>query len=184
MTVLICIAFALLKNISKSSKISMYTNNMTVLICTVFASLKNISKSFKISMNTKLSIYKSNVLGILLYGAESWKITTTIANKINVFQTRCIRRILHTFWLRTISNGELYDYKQTNTQPLFLVVKEKRWIGYVLRMQSDSIPRVAMTWTPPVRRERERERRTTAKEHTEQGWIRPGDKTDSSGELW
>ena len=81
-----------------------------------FASLKNIWKSSKISINTKLRIFKSNVLGVLLYGAESWKLTTTIISRIDVFQTRCLRRILRIFWPRTISNAELY--RRTNTRPL------------------------------------------------------------------
>ena len=140
-----------------------------------FASLKDIWKSSKIGINTKLRIFKSNVLGVLLYGAESWKLTTTIISRIDVFQTRCLRRILRIFWPRTISNAELY--RRTNTRPLSTEIKERRWkwIGHVLRMQPDSIPRVAMRWTPPGRRKRGRPRetwrRTTEREMNSQGWT-------------
>ena len=57
--------------------------------------------------STKIKIFKSNVLGVLLYGAESWKTIYAIINKLDVFQTRCLRRILHIFWPQTISNSEL-----------------------------------------------------------------------------
>lgn len=37
-----------------------------------YALLRNIWSLAKISINTKISIFKTNVLGVLLYGAESW----------------------------------------------------------------------------------------------------------------
>ena len=40
-----------------------------------FAALKNVWKSTKITTNTKIRIFKSIVLAVLLYGAESWKVT-------------------------------------------------------------------------------------------------------------
>ena len=50
-----------------------------------FASLKNIWKCRNISTNTKIRLFKSNVLSVLLYGSESWKTTKTIENKLEVF---------------------------------------------------------------------------------------------------
>ena len=78
-----------------------------------FAVLRNTWRSSWIGTKIKLKIFKSNVLGVLLYGAESWKVSQSIRHKIDVFQTRCLRRILKTFWPRTISNEELY--RRTNT---------------------------------------------------------------------
>ena len=60
------------------------------LIRGTFASLRNIWKSSKIGINTKLRIVKSNVLGVLLYGADAWKLSTIIS-RIDVFQTKCLR---------------------------------------------------------------------------------------------
>ena len=58
-----------------------------------FAMLQTIWKSKKLSINMKIRICKSNVLSVLLYGSECWKITKTIENKLNSFQTKCLRRI-------------------------------------------------------------------------------------------
>ena len=55
-----------------------------------FAMLQNIWKSKKLSINMKIRIFKSNVLSVLLYGSECWKITKTIENKLNSFQTKCL----------------------------------------------------------------------------------------------
>ena len=62
-----------------------------------FAVLRNVWRSSRIGTETKLKIFKSNVLGVLLYGAESWKVSQSIHHKIDVFQTRCLSRILRIF---------------------------------------------------------------------------------------
>ena len=140
-----------------------------------FAVLRNIWRSSKIGTKTKLKIFKSNVLGVLLYGAESWKVSQSVCHKIDVFQTRCLRRILKIFWPRTISNEELY--RRTNTAPLSVEIKRRRWrwIGHINRMALNAIPRVAMRWTPAGKRKRGRPkltwRRSVEKEMREVGWT-------------
>nr|KAG5708729.1 hypothetical protein BaRGS_034946 [Batillaria attramentaria] len=140
-----------------------------------FASLKTIWRTRKISTKTKLRLFKSNVLSTLLYGAESWKMTKGISHKLEVFQNRCLRRILSIFWPNTISNSELHE--RTNTKPITLEVRARRWrwIGHVLRMPPASLPRIALRWTPDGRRKRGRPketwRRTVEREMKEQGWT-------------
>ena len=50
-----------------------------------FATLKNIRKSNKISDRTKIRPFKSNVLSVLLYAAESWQVTKDICQMLEVF---------------------------------------------------------------------------------------------------
>ena len=59
-----------------------------------FASLRSTWRSKNISQKTKIRFFKSNVLNTLRYGAESWKMTKTISHKLEVFQNKCLRRIL------------------------------------------------------------------------------------------
>jgi hypothetical protein len=140
-----------------------------------YAALRSIWRSSKISNHTNVRIFKSNVLGVLLYGAESWKVTNAITTRLDVFQTRCLRRILRIFWPNTISNEELY--KRTNTIPLSQEIKRGRWtcIGHVCRMHPTSIPRVALRWTPTGKRKRGRPketwRRSVEKEMKEKDWT-------------
>ncbi|KAI0231053.1 hypothetical protein LSAT2_018566 [Lamellibrachia satsuma] len=47
-----------------------------------FAALKNIWKTNKISNRTKIRLFKSNVLSVLLYAAESWKVTKSICQML------------------------------------------------------------------------------------------------------
>ena len=140
-----------------------------------FASLKTIWRTRKISTKTKLRLFKSNVLSILLYGAESWKMTKGISHKLEVFQNRCLRRLLNIFYPNTISNSALHE--RTNTKPITLEVRARRWrwIGHVLRMPQASLPKIALRWTPDGRRKRGRPketwRRTVEREMKEQGWT-------------
>ena len=83
--------------------------------------LKNIWKSKKLSRNTKIRIFRSNVVSVLLYGCESWKVTTTISRMLEVFQNRCRRRILNIFWPNTISNIELH--RKTSTSSIMTEIK-------------------------------------------------------------
>ena len=139
-----------------------------------FWKLRNIWKERKISTKTKLRFYKTNVLSVLLYGAESWKLTSSICNKLDAFQNKCLRKILRIFWPRVISNQELY--KRTLIEPVSETVRRRRWkwTGHVLRMDSNAIPRIALRWTPQGTRKRGRPletwRRNMEKEMKSKGW--------------
>ena len=121
-----------------------------------FAALKNIWKTKMISKKTKILIFKSNVLNVILYAAESWKLTKGICHMLEVFQNKCLRRILHILWPNKITNAELHD--RTGMLPISLEVKKRRWrcIGHVNRMPPTSIPRIAIRWTPAGNRRRGR----------------------------
>ena len=128
-------------------------------------------KARNIRLKTKLRIFKSNVISTLLYGSESWKVTKTISNKLDVFQNRCLRRILQIYWPNTITNEELH--RRAEIEPISTQVKRRRWrwIGHVLRQQTTALTRIALRWTPDGQRKRGRPketwRRTVAREMKE-----------------
>ena len=106
------------------------------------------------------------------------EVTTTINRMLEVFQNRCLRRILHTFWPNTISNIELH--RKTLTSFIMTEIKRRRWtwIGHVIRMPSDAIPKIALRWTPNAGRRRrgrpkETWRRSFEREMKENGlsWV-------------
>ena len=126
-----------------------------------FSMLKNIWKSKRLNRNTKIRIFRSNVVSVLLYGCESWKATTTISRMLEVFQNRCLRRILNIFWPNTISNIELH--RKTSSSSIMTEIKRRRWtwIGHVIRMPSDAFPKIALRWTLNAgRRKRGRSKET------------------------
>ncbi len=60
-----------------------------------------------LSIATKLRIYSTCVLSILLYGAETWTLTQADWKRLNSFHLRCQRRILHISWYDFVSNDEV-----------------------------------------------------------------------------
>ena len=47
---------------------------------------------------TKIRIFKSLVIPVLLYGCETWTLNTDLKRRIDVFGTRCLRRIMGYRW--------------------------------------------------------------------------------------
>ncbi|PVD22631.1 hypothetical protein C0Q70_18452 [Pomacea canaliculata] len=101
-----------------------------------FASLRSTWKAKNISQKTKLRIFKSTVISTLLYGSQSWKMTKSISNRLDVFQNRCLRRLLHILWPNTITNEELHKRIQTESITTQVQRRHWRWIGHMLRQQT------------------------------------------------
>ena len=92
-------------------------------------------------LETKLRLYNSNVLSVLLYGSECWKLTAKLAHKLETFQNRCLRKILGVFWLNTITNEELLC--KTDATSLATQIKRRRWrwLGHVAECHQAHCPR-------------------------------------------
>jgi hypothetical protein len=64
-------------------------------------------KNNDILTKTKVHVFNSYVKSVMLYGCETWKVTTEITNKLQTFGNRCLRRIIGIRWLKILSNREL-----------------------------------------------------------------------------
>ena len=125
-----------------------------------FAKLQNIWKSNQYTTKTKIRLYNSNVKSILLYGSECWRVVKGDMAKIGAFHNGCLRKICRIFWPNKISNVALYKKTGCNSAVLEMKRRRLRWLGHVLRMPGDSIPKVALRWTPPGKRKRGRPKMT------------------------
>ncbi|CAH8493033.1 unnamed protein product [Schistosoma haematobium] len=125
-----------------------------------FLQLKNIWDSKQLSTNVKVRIFNTNVKTVLLYGAETWRTTTTTIKKVKVFINSCLRKILNIHWPDTISNSFLWE--RTNQLPAEEEIRKRRWkwIGHTLRKSSNCITRQALTWNPEGKRKRGRPKNT------------------------
>jgi len=72
-----------------------------------FSKLRNIWKSSQLKLRTKLKIFKSNVVAVLLYGCETWRMTKLDATKLDVFLHKSLRRIMKIYWPMKTSNEEI-----------------------------------------------------------------------------
>ena len=64
------------------------------------------------------------------------------------------------FWPNKISNEDLLTRCQQDSMDSIVTKRRWNWIGHVLRREQDSIPRVALHWTPEGRRKRGRPKTT------------------------
>ena len=109
----------------------------------------------------------------MTYGCESWKSTTSLENKLNAFENKCLRKITNTNWKDFKSNETLRE--ETKQEYITDVIRKRRWeyIGHALRMNEDRIPRQVFTWSPSGKRKRGRPKttlkRTIEKEITTAG---------------
>ncbi|VDP32525.1 unnamed protein product [Schistosoma margrebowiei] len=103
-------------------------------------------------------------LTFLLYGAETWRTTTTIIKKVQVFINSCLHKILNTHWPDTISNSLLWE--RTHQLPAEEEIRRSRWkwIGHKLRKSSNCITRRALTCNPEGKRKRGRPKNTLRRE--------------------
>ena len=101
-------------------------------------------KSSILSKSTKIRIFKSNVIAVLLYGCESWRMTKGDEAKLDTFQHKCLGRLLKIYWPMRMSNEEVR--RRANTETISELVRKRRWtwIGHVLRMDNSCLPRVAL----------------------------------------
>ena len=125
-----------------------------------FGSLNSVWRSTQISRHLKLKLFKSNVLSVLLYGSETWKVTATSTQKLQVFVNKCLRRILKIRWPETIRNTDLH--KKCKIDELQKLIKRRKWswIGHTLRRGNGEIAKQALDWNPQGTRKRGRPRRT------------------------
>jgi hypothetical protein len=126
----------------------------------VFARLRPIWRSSQYRRETKLRIYQSCVIPVVLYGSECWRMTEKDSSTLAAFHTSCLRKICRIFWPETISNKELL--KMTRQEDLRDTIKRRRWrwIGHALRREQGNIAKTALRWTPEGRRRRGRPKNT------------------------
>ena len=130
-----------------------------------FSKLKPVWRSSKYSMRLKLRLLNSNVMSILLYASECWKLNTQLEKRVLAFENMCLRRILNISWQEKVTNIEV---RRRTGQPLVTdLLKRRRWtyLGHVLRMPEDRLPNTVYDWRPEGRRKRGRPRHTLRRQY-------------------
>ena len=85
-----------------------------------FSQLSNIWKNRNIQSYIKIRIYKAAVLTISLYDSEVWNTTKKQLHRLEVFNQRCLRRILRIRWLDRVRNTEVLERAKINSVETYI----------------------------------------------------------------
>jgi hypothetical protein len=98
------------------------------------------------------------VKSLLLYGCETWFVTSKIQRKTQSFVNQCLRYILRIWWPNITSNRDLW--RVTGQEDINLEIRKRkfRWIGHTLRREDGELPKSVLIWNPQGSRKRGRPR--------------------------
>jgi hypothetical protein len=93
---------------------------------------------------------------VLLYGSETWRVTSEIQRKIQTFVNRCLRYNLRIWWSNIISNKDLW--KATGQEDIKLEIRKRKFrgSGNKLRKEDGEVQKAALVWNPQGSRKRAR----------------------------
>lgn len=99
------------------------------------AILASVWKSKTISFLVKVRLYKSLVLSTLLYGCESWTLTADTERRIQSFENKYYRRMLHISYREHRTTDYVRQQVTTRAEeqePLLSTVKRRKltWYGH------------------------------------------------------
>jgi hypothetical protein len=102
-----------------------------------YHSVQNVLSSGLLPKNTKIRVYRTIILPVVLYGCETWSLTLREEESLRVFENRVLRRIFGpkrdkaTGEWRRLHNEELNDLYSSPS--IIRVIKSRimRWAGHV-----------------------------------------------------
>ena len=90
-----------------------------------FTKLRMIWESRALQWRTKLNIYKTNVIAVLMYGSETWRMTRRDKEKLDCFLHKSLRRIYRIRWQMRVTNEEIR--RRTGLPLISETVTRRRW---------------------------------------------------------
>ena len=87
---------------------------------------------------TRIQSYQALVESVLMYNCGTWGLTEILADKLDRFQRKLLRRVMGVSWSDRVSNEELYE--RSSIVPASEQAVDARWrlFGHTLRMHEES----------------------------------------------
>ena len=94
-----------------------------------------------VRLKTKIDVYHSVVIPTLLYASETWTLYRKQIKMLDSFHMRCLRSILGVSWQDRMPNNVVLAKCFSTGIEHMLIKSQLRWIGHVVRMSDDRIPK-------------------------------------------
>ena len=110
----------------------------------------NVWGSRFLSRRTKVEVFKRLVLPVLLYGCETWTLTSAMKARLDSFGTKNLRRILGYRWFDMKSNVRLLEEASMGNISTLILRRQLSMFGHVARLPaSDPVHRILSCPDPP-----------------------------------
>ena len=111
----------------------------------------NVWGSRYLSRTTKVEVFKRLVLPVLLYGCETWTLTSTMRARLDSFGTKNLRRILGYRWYDMKPNWRLLEEASMENISTLILRRQLSMFGHVARLPtSDPVHRIISCPDPPA----------------------------------
>ena len=119
-------------------------------------SLIRLLRSKQLSRKTKVRLYHQLILPVLLYGSESWTLTSAGVKLLSAYERRVLRLIFGTACIngewRIRYNQELYKLYNHPDIIKKIQTRRLRWAGHVERMDDNAAAKIYNFSVEGVRR--------------------------------
>jgi hypothetical protein len=105
-----------------------------------YHSVQNLLSSRLLPKNTKIGIYNTIILPVVLHGSETWSLTLREEYRLRVFENRVLRRIFGpkrdevTGEWRKLHNEELHDLYSSPSVIRIINSRRMGWAGHVAQI--------------------------------------------------
>ena len=97
---------------------------------------KKVFRSANLSKATKMRVFQTLVMSVLLYGAETWTITQKDLKKLRTFHLKCLRDILGvTRWDKIRNENILRSANEVSIEDQLKHLR-LQWLGHDIRMDT------------------------------------------------
>ena len=132
------------KDITINDRIQKFSSNVGLLY--------PLLKDKHVPKKVKTVIYTTILRPVLLYGCESWTLTSVLKSKIQAAEMRVLRLIKGVTRRDRLRNVDIR--KELKVKSILTIIEESqlRWYGHMRRMDDTRIPKKWFNWRPKTKR--------------------------------
>jgi hypothetical protein len=105
---------------------------------------KRVWKPRGITVKTKIAVYRACILSILLYGCQTWNTYKRHVDRLELFNARCLRRLLGINWQEMIPRTVVLSRAGLPYISTMISRARLKWLGHVRRMPDHRYPKIIM----------------------------------------